>query len=361
MNNKIYIKYIYNVFLERLLYVFLVFASLIFVMNILEELKFFSDNDNIGISYSVLLTILNLPSVIFEIFPFIILITTQFFFIKFQNNDELLIFRNNGINNLKLISLICLLVFFIGVIIISLFHFLSSNMKNSYLEFKNKYTKDNKYLAVVNENGLWIKDKLDQNFMIIHSERIENNSLKKLVITTYDNDFRNEKNIIADEALISNNIWVLKDVILIDSSGVKETTSELSFKTNFDYKKINSLFSNLESLNILQLFNQKQDFKSVGLNTSEVDLYLNKIYSLPVSLVIFSLLSSILMLDIKIKRTKTFILISGILLSVVIYYIFYFFGLLGANNKIPITLAVWLPNVILFLSCMVGIININEK
>ena len=361
MNNKIYIKYIYNVFLERLLYVFLVFASLIFVMNILEELKFFSDNDNIGISYSVLLTILNLPSVIFEIFPFIILITTQFFFIKFQNNDELLIFRNNGINNLKLISLICLLVFFIGVIIISLFHFLSSNMKNSYLEFKNKYTKDNKYLAVVNENGLWIKDKLDQNFMIIHSERIENNSLKKLVITTYDNDFRNEKNIIADEALISNNIWVLKDVILIDSSGVKETTSELSFKTNFDYKKINSLFSNLESLNILQLFNQKQDFKSVGLNTSEVDLYLNKIYSLPVSLVIFSLLSSILMLNIKIKRTKTFILISGILLSVVIYYIFYFFGLLGANNKIPITLAVWLPNVILFLSCMVGIININEK
>ncbi len=361
MYNKIYIKYIYNVFLERLLYVFLVFASLIFVMNILEELKFFSDNDNIGISYSVLLTILNLPSVIFEIFPFIILITTQFFFIKFQNNDELLIFRNNGINNLKLISLICLLVFFIGVIIISLFHFLSSNMKNSYLEFKNKYTKDNKYLAVVNENGLWIKDKLDQNFMIIHSERIENNSLKKLVITTYDNDFRNEKNIIADEALISNNIWVLKDVILIDSSGVKETTSELSFKTNFDYKKINSLFSNLESLNILQLFNQKQDFKSVGLNTSEVDLYLNKIYSLPVSLVIFSLLSSILMLNIKIKRTKTFILISGILLSVVIYYIFYFFGLLGANNKIPITLAVWLPNVILFLSCMVGIININEK
>tara|TARA_B100001996_G_scaffold358246_1_gene322682 strand:+ start:141 stop:275 length:135 start_codon:yes stop_codon:yes gene_type:complete len=43
------------------------------------------------------------------------------------------------------------------------------------------------------------------------------------------------------------------------------------------------------------------------------------------------------------------------------YYIYYFFGLLGANNKLPILIAIWLPNLILFLSCMVGIVNINEK
>ena len=92
-----------------------------------------------------------------------------------------------------------------------------------------------------------------------------------------------------------------------------------------------------------------------------MDLYLNKIYSLPISLIIFSLLSSILMLNIKLKKSTTFILISGIMLSVVIYYIYYFFGLLGSNNKIPILLAIWLPNLVLFLGCMIGIININEK
>ena len=110
------------------------------------------------------------------------------------------------------------------------------------MDIKNRFSNTNEYLAVVNENGLWIKDKLNQNFMIIHSEKIESNLLKKLVITTYDNDFRNEKNIIANEALISSNIWVLKDVILIDSSGVKETSYELNFETNFDYKKINSSY-----------------------------------------------------------------------------------------------------------------------
>tara|TARA_Y100000591_G_scaffold1343_1_gene1140 strand:- start:29463 stop:30455 length:993 start_codon:yes stop_codon:yes gene_type:complete len=330
-------------------------------MNILEELKFFTDNNEIGIGFPILLTTLNLPSILFEIFPFIILISTQFFFIKFQYNDEILIFKNNGINNLKLISYLCLLVFFLGIIIISIFHVISSNMKNNYLEFKNKYTKDNKYLAVVNENGLWIKDKLDNKYMIIHSGQIEKNILKNLVISIYDDEFRNQSNIIANEANITQKTWSIDNAILVDNFGKIEKTEKILFKTNFDYIKINSLFSNLESLSIFELYKQRKDFESVGLNTLEVDIYLNKIFSIPISLIIFALLSSILMLNIKLKKSKSFIIILGILLSVSIYYIYYFFGLLGANNKIPILLAIWLPNLILFLSCMIGIVNINEK
>ena len=136
---------------------------------------------------------------------------------------------------------------------------------------------------------------------------------------------------------------------------------EFNFKTNFDYIKINSLFSNLESLNLIELYKQKKDFESVGLNSKDIDIYINKLISLPVSLIIFALFTSILMFNIKIKTSKTFILILGILISVICYYIFYFFGLLGSNDKLPTILATWFPNLILFLSCGIGMININEK
>ncbi len=361
MYNKIYLKHLYFVYISRFIYISLIFSSLVFVLNILEELKFFSDNDDIGLAYPILLTILNLPSIMFEIFPFIILITTQFFFIRFQNNNEILIFKNNGINNLKIIFYISTLVFVIGVVIITIFHLVSSNMKYSYLEFKNKYTKDNKYLAVINENGLWIKDKIEDKIMIIHSDKINNNLLENVVITVFDEEFRNEINIIATKAVIVNNIWEIKNAIKVDSSGTKENIANLKLKTNFDYVKINSLFSNLESLNIFQLFKQKRDFEKVGMTVSEVELHINKIFSLPVSLVIFSIISSILMFNIKINTSKTFILIIGILLSVIIYYIYYFFGLLGANNKVPIQIAIWMPNLLLLLICLIGLININEK
>ena len=67
------------------------------------------------------------------------------------------------------------------------------------------------------------------------------------------------------------------------------------------------------------------------------------------------------MLNVDFKKSKTLVVLSGILLSVIIYYIYYFFGLLGSNNKIPTLVAVWLPNLILFLSCIIGVVNINEK
>ena len=361
MYNKIYIKHIYNTYIIRFTYVTLVFSSLVFILNVLEELKFFSGNDEIGIGLPVLLTLLNFPSILFEIFPFIILITTQFFFMKFQDNDEILIFKNNGINNLKIIFHLSLLVFIIGIALITVFHFMSSNMKQIYLEFKNKYTDDQKYLAVINENGLWIKDKSEDQTLIIHSEEIYNNKLRNIVIAIYDNEFRNQDNIIAKEANITTNIWRFKDAVIFNNDGTKKTVSDLKIKTNFDYIKINSLFSNLESLDIFKLFKQRKDFENVGLSILDIEIYINKILSLPFSLLIFLLLSCVLMFNIRLIKSKSFVIIFGILLSVIMYYIYYFFGLLGANNKLPILIAIWLPNLILFLSCMVGIVNINEK
>ncbi len=361
MYNKIYIKHIYNIFIIRFIYITLVFSSLIFVLGILEELKFFSSNDETGIGTPILLTILNFPSILFEIFPFIILITTQFFFIKFQDNDEILIFKNNGINNLKIIFHLSLLVFIIGITLITVFHFMSSNMKKIYLEFKNKHTEDQKYLAVINENGLWIKDKLEDQTLIIHSEEIDNNKLRNIIIAIYDSGFRNQDNIIAKEADITTNIWLFKDAIIFNDDGKKKTVSNLEIKTNFDYIKINSLFSNLESLDIFKLLKQRKDFESVGLSILDIEIYINKILSLPFNLLIFLLLSCVLMFNIRFIKSKSFVIIFGILLSAVMYYIYYFFGLLGSNNKLPILIAIWLPNLILFLSCLVGIVNINEK
>ena len=343
------------------MYISLIFCSLIFIMNILEELKFFDQYSEIGLGVPILLTVLNLPSILFEIFPFIILITTQFFFIKFQNNDEILIFKNNGINNLKLVFLLSLLVFIVGIFIVTIFHFISSNMKYSYLEFKNKYTKDQKYLAVINENGLWIKDKINDQIMILHAESIDKVLLKDVVITVYDTDFRNQKNIIAKTANIAKKNWKIKDAIEITDIGKKKKIDLLTFETNFDYMKINSLFSNLESLNIFQLLKQKKDFENVGLSVSDIKIQLNRIFSIPISLVIFTIMSSIIMFNFKISNSKSLTLIIGILMSVIIYYIYHFFSLLGVNNKIPPDVAVWMPNLILILTCMIGIVNINEK
>ena len=66
-----------------------------------------------------------------------------------------------------------ILSFLFGVIIVTIFYNLSSNLKHSYLNIKNSYAKDNKYLAVITENGIWIKDAKNGITSIINAENLK--------------------------------------------------------------------------------------------------------------------------------------------------------------------------------------------
>ena len=74
-----------------------------------------------------------------------------------------------------------------------------------------------------------------------------------------------------------------------------------------------------------------------------------------------TLFSAIIMTNIKHNKPKVFNLTLGILLSVVIYYINYFSAVLGQNLSLPVSVAVWSPMLIIFLSCLIGMVRINEK
>ena len=76
---KIYQKYLINNFIIKFFYISLIFLSLTFILNILEEISFVKNLD-IDAWYPYFLTLLNLPITIFEIFPFIFLLATQFLF-----------------------------------------------------------------------------------------------------------------------------------------------------------------------------------------------------------------------------------------------------------------------------------------
>lgn len=82
------------------------------IMNLFEEMKFLQNSDNLFL-LPFFLTLLNAPSVFFEILPFIILISAIFFFIEIIESNELIIYKSYGITNLKIIETISLITFVI--------------------------------------------------------------------------------------------------------------------------------------------------------------------------------------------------------------------------------------------------------
>ena len=67
---KVYIKFFINIFLKSLIYVLGVIASLVLILNYLGELDFFQ-NINVDSYFAIFLALLNSPSVIFDMFPYL--------------------------------------------------------------------------------------------------------------------------------------------------------------------------------------------------------------------------------------------------------------------------------------------------
>ena len=125
---------------------------------------------------------------------------------------------------------------------------------------------------------------------------------------------------------------------------------------NFSYEKISNLFSNLSSLNILALRKVKKDYDAMNYSTTEINSHIQKIFSYPIYLMIMTILSATIMMNIKYDKSKVFHLIFGILLSVIIYYIHYFLGVLGKSEKIPIAVSIWMPIILLTIISSIGLI-----
>lgn len=356
---KTYIKFLSQTFLSSFFYTLLIIFSLVMIINLLSELEFFKNID-VGIFFTFYLSFLNSPAIIFEIFPFIFLVSTQLFFIKLFNNDEIKIFKYSGFKNSKILQIITFVSLILSIIIISVFYTTSSNLKKLYLEIKSNYTKDGKYLAVINQNGLWIRDKVKDKIILVNSSKIDNDYLIDNIITEFTSNYEIIKNIKSERINIKENNWIVynPEIFVKNSSEIKE---QIKLYSNFNSERINSLFSNLSSLSFFKLLELKKNYLLLNYSTIEINLQIQKIISYPLYLVLMTLFSGTLMFRVKKYKSNTLKISIGLFLCVLIYYFNNLFNALGTTEKMNYILSVWSPLVILTLITALMLFKINEK
>ena len=356
---RTYIRFLASIFFKSFFYVLSVMIALVFILNYLGELDFFQKLE-IESTFTLFLALLNSPAMIFEMSPFIILITAQIFFVKLFNNNELTTFKYSGLKNSEIMKILIILSFITGILLTSIFYYFSSNLKNLYLELKSPFTNDGKYLAVVTQNGLWIRDKIDEKTLVINSTKIDENYLIGNFITEFDDNYNVIKNIKSDKIDVSDKKWDIYDAKVYQGNNY-ETFKNFKIDTNFDLKRINSLYSNLSSLNLIELLELRKNYKKLNYSVTEVNLQLLKLLSLPLFLILMCLFSSILMIRVKHLSNTTLQITLGLFFSVIIYYLNNFFYVLGSTEKLGVVTSIFIPLLLLGFVNFLMLNRINEK
>ena len=197
--------------------------------------------------------------------------------------------------------------------------------------------------------------------IIINAGKLEKNYLKNVSISEFNENFKLIQIIESKKVDITNTSWIIYKPVVSKNNLTETIDQNMFFLTHFNQNKINSMFRNLASLNFFELKQLMKDYKLLGYSTSEIKIHLHKLFSTPIYVGIMSIVSAIIMLNIKKNRPMIFHVSSGILFSVLIYYLSYMFTLLGQNEKIPLLVSIWLPLFMFIGFILIGLVRINEK
>ena len=361
--NKIILRYLLNKYLQLFLKIFLFFYCFGLILNLFEEIEFFK-NLNVSFLMPLLLTCLYIPSMILQLLPFIIFITSMKFIIDIKDNKDLLAIKVFGISNLKIFFLISLTSFFIGWGVLFALNPITSSMSKYYEKTKAKYSKDIDHLITFNKNGLWIKENFNGGQRIVSSENNENEIFKKVKIFNFDQEYNLIEKIYSESANIKKNEWLLEDVTILQfQDGIINKIVKKEYKINsiYTFEKITNLYKNFDTLSFVSLITNYNDFLDQGYNDIFLKQSLHSMLAMPFFLLTMTALASILVLG-TLKRSKNtkFILI-GLVTCIFIYYLKDLSIALGKTNRIPLILATWMPIIILSIFGSIGILQINEK
>ena len=157
--NHFHVKFVTKDFLKITLNTSLIFLGLAIILNLFEEINFFKDFD-VGIDVPILLSTIFVPSLLYNMFPFIILLSGIWFFLKIKKTDEIIGMKISGLSNFSIIIVPSIVVIFLGIFIITSINPIVSVLVKKYESVKGVYEKDQDYLAAITGNGIGLRKKI---------------------------------------------------------------------------------------------------------------------------------------------------------------------------------------------------------
>ena len=360
---KVLINYLLAGYFKTLLKVILFFYCFGVILNLFEEIEFFK-NLNTSVLIPLKLTILYIPGMLVQLLPFIIFVSSLKFIMDIRNNRDLISMKVFGFSNFKIFVILATTSFLIGWFVLFFINPVTSVMSKYYEKTKSNFSRDIDHLVTFNKNGLWIKENLNDGQRIISAKRDDAKIIKDVTIFNFDKDFNLNNKIFSKTANIEKNEWVLNDVIILEilqNSSKELKIDQMSITSIYTYDKITSLFKNFDTLSFIDLIINYDELVDRGYNKIFLKQNLHSMLSMPFFLFIMTSLASILIMG-TLKRSKNMkIVIFGLIICVLIYYLKDLSIALGQTNRIPLALASWVPIIVISMFSFVGILQINEK
>lgn len=354
-------------FLKSLNIFVIIIFTLIFITNFVEEMLFLKDNklENNIYLHTFFFTSIKSPSLILNLFPFIFLFSGIHFFIKLMRSNEYSSLKISGVSNSYIITIPALFSFFLSILIILIFTPISSQMIKFYEKEKKNIT-GNENLIFLNDNGIWLKEKnIDKELIIMQADGFnnikENYFLKNLKIFKHNSSGSLVETFISENAEFKKNKILLKNVNLYSGTNNKKNFyKEIEFQTNIKFSELINLFSNSDTFSIWNILENLKILKARGYLGDELVIKLHKYISFPFLIFSIMIFSTIFTINLKREFDNYTYSFFGIISGIGIYFLLDLSIAFGKSDRIPLSVSVWAPIILILILSTISLIRSNE-
>ena len=341
--------YIAKKFLKYLFIVYLVFAGIVFLLDIAEIIRITSKVTEISFKHIIMMSVMKNYHHFNKIWPFIILSSTIVTYRKLSSDLTLLVLKSSGFSTLQLLAPIIAISSIVGVMHATVFHSIGSYCLEKYQIIEAVTLRGKKSLINLSASGLWLKQIEDNQLIIIHGLRIIESQRTVYDFTAFyiDNNHSFFKRIDAEKAILRDNYWELYNAQSIDIDYNITKYEKIKTPTNLTFSQIIDSIAIPETLSFWQLFSFIELSKKSGFPSSKHQLYFWQLLFSPILFSSISIVAYVFSSGMPRFNRGNILVIIPFMIEFIVYFLSDFMNAFSLSGNIPMIISAIFPIVLL--------------
>ncbi len=360
--------YLSRRFLTSVAIVAAVFAGILMLIDMVEQIRRHAGNPDMGLAMAAQLSALNLTGGLYRILPLVVMLGSVALFLALARSSELVVIRAAGRSAIRALVAPACTAFLLGLVAVALLNPMVAATARVSDQLGSRLARDGGASVLsVSREGLWLRQGSAEGQTVIRAARanLDGTQLTSVTFLTFDRGGQPVARIEAAEAELSRGFWVLRDLkewnLALTNPETGATTAATGrLATDLTPDKIRESFSAPDAVAIWELPAFITRLELAGFSAQKHRVWLQRELALPLTLAAMVLLAAgFTMRHVRAGRSGTMVLMA-ILAGFAMFFLRNFAQVLGENGQIPVALAAWAPPVAALLAALGLLLHLED-
>lgn len=344
-------RYIGSRFLQAFLFVYGGLLGVIFLIDALEMIRSLAKFNNIQLGRVLEMTALKLPSTGLDLMPFALLIAAVFTFWKLTRTSELVVVRATGVSAWQFLCAPVVLGIIIALVKMLLLNPISAVMIGRYEHLEARYMSHSANVVNISKSGLWLRQRINaQQVAIIHANNIKLPEWELSPVTAYffNSDDVQTYRIDARRAILAKGKWDFtgawaNPIENHTPDGKPKYYERLSLPTKITTNDIMNRFTSPRTIPFWSLPEYARIMQSTGFESNPLWAHFYSLLAEPFLNTALIIIAAALALRAPRMQRNWWLVIGTLSVGFMIFFMGDFLEALGISDKLPLTLAAFVP------------------